>query len=160
MSEINKKRVGPGWVTAFVLLGLIDLALLMRWILKGTNVTLFNPQGLISHEQHSLFVLIAILLCAVAIPVVLMLYFIAWKFRESNTKAKHTTAHASLPIAFIWFLLRNSLTNTMLKRTVPGWTAWLEAGLPAQRGSRANPHHRAADCMRRRASSRSGASSA
>jgi cytochrome o ubiquinol oxidase subunit 2 len=45
---------------------------------------------LISHDQHDLFIFITIILCLVAVPVVLFLYFVAWKFRESNTKAVHT----------------------------------------------------------------------
>jgi cytochrome o ubiquinol oxidase subunit 2 len=104
MSERNKKRIGPGWVTVFVLMGLVDLALLIKWILKGTNVTLFNPQGLIAHDQHSLFVLIVIMLCFAAVPTVLVLYFIAWKFRESNTKAKHTpeARHGRFFVFSIW----------------------------------------------------------
>lgn len=90
MSEIKSKRIGPGWITLLVLAGLVDLALLMRRFLEGKNVTLFNPQGLISHDQHDLFIFVITILCLVAIPVVLFLYFVAWKFRESNTKVVHT----------------------------------------------------------------------
>jgi cytochrome o ubiquinol oxidase subunit 2 len=104
MSGTNKKRISAGWATVFIVLGLVDLVLLLRHLLAGKNVTLFNPQGLISHEQHSLFVLIVVLLCAAAVPTVLLLYFIAWKFRESNTKAVHTpdTGRGSFFVFSIW----------------------------------------------------------
>jgi cytochrome o ubiquinol oxidase subunit 2 len=90
MSERNKKGISPGWATVLISLGLIDLGLFIRHTLLGKNVTLFNPQGLMSHDEHNLFVWIVILLLAAAVPVVIFLYFVAWKFRESNTKAVHT----------------------------------------------------------------------
>jgi cytochrome o ubiquinol oxidase subunit 2 len=90
MSERNKKRLSPGWATVFIVMGLIDLGLLIRRFLLGQNVTLFNSQGLIADKQHNLFILVTVILCLAAVPVVLVLYFVAWKFRESNTKAAHT----------------------------------------------------------------------
>jgi cytochrome o ubiquinol oxidase subunit 2 len=91
MPERHKNRLSSTWIALFVTFGLVDLVLLMRRLLLGKNVSLFNPQGSISHEQHSLFILIVIVLCAAAIPVVLFLYFAAWKFRESNPRAIHTS---------------------------------------------------------------------
>jgi cytochrome o ubiquinol oxidase subunit 2 len=104
MRETNKNRLSPGWATLLVCLGLVDLGLFIRHVLLGKNVTLFNPQGTMSHNEHGLFVWIAILLLVAAVPVVLFLYFVAWKFRESNTKAVHTPqAHNGKFLVFsIW----------------------------------------------------------
>ncbi len=90
MSNKNKEGISPGWATALVCVGLADLAVFIRHVLLGKNVTFFNPQGLISHQQHNLFMLILILLGVAAVPVILFLYYTAWRFRESNTKAVHT----------------------------------------------------------------------
>lgn len=90
MSTRNKNKLSPGWAAVLLCFGLFDLGLFIRRVLLGRNVTLFNPQGLISHDQHNLFVLIVILLLVAAMPVILFLYFVAWKFRESNTRAVHT----------------------------------------------------------------------
>jgi cytochrome o ubiquinol oxidase subunit 2 len=104
MPQRNKKRLGPGWVTLFVVAGLIELTLVLKWLLIGKNVSLFNPQGYVSHEQHNLFLLLVVLLVFAAVPVVLFLYFVAWKYRESNTKAVHTPKeHKSKLLVFsIW----------------------------------------------------------
>ncbi|MBC7581875.1 COX aromatic rich motif-containing protein [Aeromicrobium sp.] len=63
-------------------------------MIRGQNVTLFNPQGYIADQQHRLFVLIGGLLLLTATPVVLLLYFTAWKYREtSSNTAAHAAAH-------------------------------------------------------------------
>jgi cytochrome o ubiquinol oxidase subunit 2 len=65
---------------------------------------LFNPQGLISHDQHNLFMVLLVLLIVAAVPVVLFLYYVAWKFRESNTQAVHTPdkQHSRRLVFSIW----------------------------------------------------------
>lgn len=89
MSEGSKKTLGPGWVTVLIIMGLIDLGLLIRYLIHNKNIALFNPQGWIAQQQHELLSLSLILLFAGAIPVVLALYFVAWKYRESNEKVTH-----------------------------------------------------------------------
>jgi cytochrome o ubiquinol oxidase subunit 2 len=104
MPERNKKSLSPGWATALICLGLIDLGLFIRHVMIGHNVTLFNPQGLISHDQNELFVWVVVLLVLAAVPVLLFLYFTAWKFRESNARATHTpdARHGRRFVTFIW----------------------------------------------------------
>ena len=87
MPTISKKRLNPGWIVLIILLGLVDLGLLIRHILHGKNVALFNPKGLIAYEQQGLIIFTAAVLLTIAIPTLFMLYFTAWKYRESNTKA-------------------------------------------------------------------------
>ncbi len=92
MRKSNKKGISPGWAVVLTLMGLIDLGLLIRLFIEGKNVALFNPQGWVAQQQFGLLVLSMILLFLVAVPVVLVLYFFAWKYRESNTKATHNPA--------------------------------------------------------------------
>lgn len=104
MSERNKNRLSPGWATVLICFGLVDLALFIRHTLAGRNVTMFNPQGWMAYHQHNLFVLLLVLLLVAAVPVILFLYFVAWKFRESNTKAVHTpnARHSRRLVFSIW----------------------------------------------------------
>src|ERR1051326_7493719 len=88
MPKSNKQRT-PRWAVLIFLLGLIDLGLLIRRFLLGKNIALFNPKGLIAQQQHSLMVFTLSVLLAIAIPTLSLLYYFAWKYRESNTKAKH-----------------------------------------------------------------------
>ncbi len=89
MPKINKKRLGSGWLVLIVFMGLGDLALILSRLLRGHNVALFNPTGLIAKQQHGLILYVAGVLLAIAIPSVFLLYFTAWKYRESNTKATY-----------------------------------------------------------------------
>ena len=104
MSEINKKKRNrglPAWVVVFPL---IDLALIIRYFIHGKNIALFNPKGVIAGQQHVLIVFTLIVLLAVAIPTLSLLFFIAWKYRETNPKAKHDPqpSHGRLFNLGIW----------------------------------------------------------
>lgn len=88
MSRANKKGNGVGWLL-WLIVGLSALALVIWRILAGREVALLNPQGLIADQQHGLLVLVIALLLLATVPVVLLLYFTAWKYRESNPKTLH-----------------------------------------------------------------------
>jgi cytochrome o ubiquinol oxidase subunit 2 len=89
MSQINKKRVSTGWLVCIILFGLTDLGLILRKLMIGHNVALFNPRGVIAQQQYSLIIRSAVILLALLIPTLFLLYFIAWKYRETNIKATY-----------------------------------------------------------------------
>lgn len=70
----------------------------------GNDIKLFNPKGPIAGEQHILLVYTAILLLIVAVPTLLLLYSVAWKYRESNHKATYDpdARHGKLLIGSMW----------------------------------------------------------
>ena len=106
MSKINKKRLNPRWVVLLIFLALLDLALLIAYLLHGKNVALFNPKGLIAQEQHSLMILTASVLLVIAIPTLFLLFFTAWKYRESNTTATHAPGahHSKFLVPSMWLV--------------------------------------------------------
>src|SRR5438046_2283726 len=85
----HRNKLNQGWLIALILFGLLDLGLLIRRLLHGRNAVLFNPQGLIAKQQHDLMIYVAGIMLIIAIPSVFLLYFIAWKYRESNAKATY-----------------------------------------------------------------------
>ncbi len=89
MPKVHKKRLSLGRVVFIIFLLLADLALLIRRLLLGKNIALFNSKGLIASEQHRLMIYSVVVLLAIAVPSVFLLYFTAWKYRESNTKATY-----------------------------------------------------------------------
>ncbi len=89
MSRKNKTRHGHGWLAWYIPLLLLEFVALIALLLHGKNVALFSPQGSIAQEQHKLLVFILAVLLGIAVPVLSVLYFTAWKYRESNTKAVH-----------------------------------------------------------------------
>lgn len=87
-----------------ILLGLTGLGLLIKALLDGHNVALFNPKGQIAEQQLDLMLLTVGVMLIIGIPAVFLFYFFAWKYRESNTKAKHEpdAKHGTLLNLGIW----------------------------------------------------------
>jgi cytochrome o ubiquinol oxidase subunit II len=87
MSETNKGGSSRSWLWWFMPLLLFGFLAFIAFLISDKNVAIFNPKGLIAYEQFRLLVFVLILLLAAALPVMFLLYFTAWKYRESNTKA-------------------------------------------------------------------------
>lgn len=58
--------------------------------LKDTNVAVLNSKGVIADKQRSLMIFTVLLSLLVVIPVFIMTFYISWKYRASNVKAKYT----------------------------------------------------------------------
>ena len=121
MSKINKERLNPGWIVLIIFLVLVDFALLIRYLVHGKNVALFNPKGLIAHEQLSLMVFTVTVLLAIAVPTLFILFFTAWKYRESNAKATYAPGarHSKLLDLSMWLIP----TAFMLVLAIVMWSA-------------------------------------
>ena len=104
MSKKHKKRLSSGWIIFLIIMGLIDLALLIALLLRGNNVALINVKGMIAQEQLNLMIYSAGILLAIGIPSVFLLYFTAWKYRESNVKSKYDPdmRHGKWFNIFVW----------------------------------------------------------
>lgn len=103
MTKRSKKFNGVSSVWIIVV-ALICLVLLVTVLLRGADVALLNPKGLIAGEQAKLMIVIAVLMLEIAIPTLIMFYFIAWKYRESNEKASYEPhlKHGKYFIAALW----------------------------------------------------------
>jgi cytochrome o ubiquinol oxidase subunit 2 len=53
----------------------------------------FDPQGPIALEERNLIILAVILMLLIAIPMLILLYTFAWKYRAGNKKAKYDPEH-------------------------------------------------------------------
>lgn len=100
----NKARKGGSIRLAFLGLFALALGLLVVWLLRGNDVILFNPKGLIATEQHQLMVTSTLIMLGFAVPVLTVLYFFAWKYRETNQKAAHNPAasRGRVPALAFW----------------------------------------------------------
>ncbi|GAC1386468.1 MAG: ubiquinol oxidase subunit II [Candidatus Saccharimonadales bacterium] len=94
MLKTNKKRLGAGRLVAVILTALIGYGVLIHYLARGKNVAVFSPKGLIAHQQFSLLVFTVTVLLLVAIPTLTLLFYTAWKYREtshaSHVHAQHT----------------------------------------------------------------------
>lgn len=102
----NSKKNSVLNVVVPILLGLICFALLIATLLRGSNIAQLNPKGMIAHEQLNLSILAIAIMLIIAIPTVFLLYFTAWKYRESNEKATRGPSgrhHKFLDLG-MWFI--------------------------------------------------------
>lgn len=58
------------------------------WYLRGVNIEVLNPKGVIGHKERGLMIFTLILGLAVIIPVFILTIFIANRYRETNVKTK------------------------------------------------------------------------
>jgi cytochrome o ubiquinol oxidase subunit 2 len=102
----HKNKPSVARTLIFLLAGLAGLGLCIALILKDANIAVMNVKGLMASEQRGLIVFSTLFVLAIAVPVVLFLYFIAWKYRESNSKAtyKPHTHQSKLFVFSIWAL--------------------------------------------------------
>ncbi len=102
----RKKKQSNKWPVGFFLVILVILVLLVTVLLRGSDVALLNPKGLIANEQRRLLIVSVVILLEIAIPTLTAFYYIAWKYRESNTKATYSpnARHSKFLVFNIWAL--------------------------------------------------------
>lgn len=59
------------------------------YLLKDISIPVLMPKGIVGEKERNLFLFTLILGLFVVIPVFVMLFYVAWKYHEGNTKAKY-----------------------------------------------------------------------
>ena len=98
----------------YVILWILVLVILFATLLKGADIRMLNPKGMVAQGELGLMVYSTVVLLAITVPTLFFLYFFAWKYRESNTKAvynpnkRHGKFFAfclwAIPVAFMLVL--------------------------------------------------------
>jgi cytochrome o ubiquinol oxidase subunit 2 len=57
--------------------------------LKGLDIAVLQPSGVVGQKERNLILVSLALSVFVVVPVFIMLFVFAWKYREGNTKAKY-----------------------------------------------------------------------
>jgi len=84
VKKINKKhKIG------IIVIAFVAIIAIFTLLIQGNNLQILNPQGTIADQQKDLLVFAALLSLLVVIPVFIMAGFIAYKYREGNTKSKY-----------------------------------------------------------------------
>ncbi len=87
----------------FIVLALEVLTVLMIYMGQG-HMLLFNPKGHIAQAELNLMIIAALLMLLVVVPVLVLTFVIAWRYRASNTKAKYSPNwDKNSLIEFIWW---------------------------------------------------------
>jgi cytochrome o ubiquinol oxidase subunit 2 len=96
MSRKNK-------VLTAALLGLVILFLAINY-LSRLNIAVLQPAGIVGQKERNLIYISLLLAVIVVVPVFVMLFGFAWKYREGNTKAKYSPEFAnSKKLESIWW---------------------------------------------------------
>lgn len=73
-------------------------------LLSGCDWALLNPKGLIAVDQKNILVTSTVLMLIVVIPVIIMSFVFAWRYRESNTKATYSPNWShSTTLEILWW---------------------------------------------------------
>lgn len=72
---------------AIAFAGIIGLGV---WFLSNHNLAVLNPAGTIADQQKQLIITATLLMAIVVLPVLVMTFAIAWRYRASNTKARYS----------------------------------------------------------------------
>jgi cytochrome o ubiquinol oxidase subunit 2 len=80
------------------------LAIVVFTVFNRSNFLVLNPAGEVASQQRELMIVVTLLMLIVVIPVFFMTFFFAWRYRESNHKAKYRPewSHNSLA-EFTWW---------------------------------------------------------
>ena len=82
------------------MLQLTSLAL----FLTGCHWAILNPKGVIAADEKNIVIIAVALMLLIVVPVIVMTYAIAWRYRANNTAAKYDPewSHSNLIEIICW----------------------------------------------------------
>ncbi len=89
------------------------------FLLTGCNLIVFNPKGDVARDERDLIILATGLMLLVVVPVIVMTFLFAYRYRATNKKARYTPRWASSHKieAVVWGV-------PFLIICVLGWVTW------------------------------------
>lgn len=93
-------------LTALILLSVGIVLAAAFLLLRGNNFAVLDPKGPIAKEQFDLIIFTSLLSLIIVIPVFVLTFYIAWKYRAGNKKAKYNPEwDHSKTAETIWWLV-------------------------------------------------------
>ncbi|HSX43259.1 MAG TPA: COX aromatic rich motif-containing protein [Candidatus Saccharimonadales bacterium] len=101
------KKFRPVWTALLVILGLVALA---GGYLHHRTIAVLQPAGEIGTKERNLIIACLLLSTIVVVPVFILLFTIAWRYREGNTRATYTPDQdGSRALETVWWLIPAAL---------------------------------------------------
>jgi len=90
-------------------------------LLSGCQFALLNPKGMIAADEKSIMITSAWLMSLVVVPVISLVFLIAWRYRASNEKAAYAPewSHSTL-LEIIWWTVPCIIVTVL---SVITWTS-------------------------------------
>jgi len=82
--------MGRKYKLAFLVAVAAALVLVAVIFIQGSNIAVLDPKGWVASRQRDLIVTTTLLMLVVVIPVFILTFVIAWKYREGNKGAKYS----------------------------------------------------------------------
>lgn len=76
-------------LTVLGLIIAVEFVFLLAKLMAGRTVAVLSPAGSIAGQQKDIIIFTVVVCLVVLIPVYLLTFFISWRFRDGNTKAKY-----------------------------------------------------------------------
>lgn len=104
---MRKKQKTAAWralqvfISSFATVALIGIFV---FVTQGRDIPVLNPSGTIADQQLVLILITVALAVFVIVPVFILLFVIAWRYREGNKKAKYDPdSKDSTVLEIIWW---------------------------------------------------------
>jgi cytochrome o ubiquinol oxidase subunit II len=95
------KRLLQVAISAFIAVAFIAT---LVYFTQGREIPVLQPAGTIAYQQYVLILVSVGLGVFVVLPVFILLFTIAWKYREGNTNAKYDPdLHGNLGLELLWW---------------------------------------------------------
>lgn len=100
----SKKAHNPAKPIWLTFLGIGVLAAVLAVMLRGKDIAVLSPKGYVAEGEFYLIVFTMALLLAIAVPTIALLYFFAWKYRDTNNETSYDpkTAHSKKIVFSMW----------------------------------------------------------
>jgi len=99
--KIVFKRVAQVLISSLVAVAIVAL---LAFVVQGRDIPVLDTHGTIANQQRDLILVVFGLGMLVVIPVLTMLFVIAWKYRANNTKATYDPEFNShLGLEALWW---------------------------------------------------------
>lgn len=97
------KRAIQVFASSFIAVALIGIFV---FVTQGRDIPVLNPQGEIANQQYTLILITVVLGMFVIIPVFILLFTIAWKYRAGNKKAKYEPdLEGNTALEVLWWVI-------------------------------------------------------
>lgn len=80
------------------------LSLGLSFLLCGCKYEILNPQGIIAADEKQLLITATLLMLIIVVPVIILTFYVAWRYRASNVKATYAPewSHSTF-LEVIWW---------------------------------------------------------
>ncbi|KKU81415.1 MAG: Cytochrome o ubiquinol oxidase, subunit II [Parcubacteria group bacterium GW2011_GWA1_47_8] len=96
-------------IPLFVLFAL-GVVFLLGVYVRGHGMDVLDPKGVIALAEKNLLVTATLLMLIVVIPVFVMTFFFAWRYRAGNTKAKYAPDwHSNKTLEAVWWAIPSAI---------------------------------------------------